>query len=78
MATTPRFFAGICAPVLTPWLAGCDTAPQPRDGVAMPVPPGMARLYFYRGAVYDPLVPTAVWLSGGMIGRFELAGECRG
>jgi hypothetical protein len=35
------------------WLAGCDTAPQATAVAGHPMPPGKARLYFYRIADFS-------------------------
>lgn len=54
--------AGLC-------LAGCDTAPQAPGVAAQAVPPGKARLYFYRVAdFYDGPEWTTLSLNGVAVG----------
>lgn len=64
-----RFLAAIPALLLAGGLSGCDTTPQMMDGAANAVPPGKARLYFYRDATtYDGLQWTTVSLNGATVG----------
>ena len=64
-----RIFPLISALLLSAALSGCDTATQAVDGREAAVPPGKARLYFYRDAAYyDGLEWTTVSLNGEAVG----------
>lgn len=64
-----RIFSLISALLLSVAVSGCDTATQSVDGSAAAVPPGKARLYFYRDAAYyDGLEWTTVSLNGDRVG----------
>lgn len=64
-----RIFSLLSALLLGAALGGCDTATQAVDGGAAAVPPGKARLYFYRDAAYyDGLQWTTVSIDGDSVG----------
>ncbi len=64
-----RFLPAMLALLLSGWLGGCDTAPQVTGAAIPPVPPGKARLYFYRSPdIYDAPEWTTVSLNGAVVG----------
>jgi hypothetical protein len=59
----------ISAALLAASLGGCVTAPRTREALVMPVPPGKARVYFYRDPdYYDGLEWTVLSLNGVRVG----------